>query len=432
MSERAIKKLRRKFIWSAFLSFVTVMFVMGGMIYILNLHSTMAYARSVLNFISDNGGNILESDNAFERKSGRPIDDSDTDPFTNFLNDVFHTGIDSSPEFRYSTRYFSVKFNSEGKASSVDTGSIFAVSSNQAIEYAKSAVEKKRTYGSVGDYYYKLTETDDQKLVVFVDCSVGMSNIRRLLNIELTLIIFGSIMAYVLIRVLSSKMIRPEIKNAERQKQFITNAGHELKTPLAVIKANTELEMMINGENEWNQSTMRQIDHMTELIKALITIARSEEKPDEKSLTDVDVSKTANEVADSFASVAANDEKILEKKIADGVVMKADEGKIRQLITILTDNAIKYCDDKGKISIKLTAKGRNIRFAVYNDYANGNNEECSKYFERFYRADNSHNIDKGGYGIGLSIAESIVRSFKGNISASWSDGVICFLCQFKI
>ena len=430
MNEQAIKKLRRKFTWSAFLSFLIVMLLMGGMIYFVNLHTTIEHIHTVLNYIVENGGNILKSD---EHKREEPyIDENNEYELDDFWKDVFHTGIDASPEFQYSTRYFAVIFNTEGDAVDVETKSIASVSSDEAQKYARKALKENNIYGTIENYYYETADISTGKIVVFLDCTANMANIRRLMNIILILVVIGAAASYFLVKLMSYRMIQPEIKAVERQKQFITNAGHELKTPLAVIKANTELDVMLNGENDWNQSTLRQIDRMTELIANLITIARAEEQQDIKNLVDVDFSAIAGEVAFSFAPVAVKAEKTLETDIENNVVMKAEEAKIRQLVTLLTDNAIKYCDEKGKIRITLAVKGKTIRFAVYNDYAGGDKLDCSKFFERFYRADDSHNADKGGYGIGLSIAESIVKGYKGTIQANCTGGVICFMCRFRM
>lgn len=434
MNEKAIKKLRLKFILASFISFLTVMLIMGALIFFLNLHGTVAQINTVLDYIVENNGNIPKrSDESSENEDNRP-DTKKEDSINNiddFFNYLFHIGIDSYPEFRYQTRYFAVIFDESGNVESIKTNNIAAVSDTEAEEYARKALNKKSKYGSFNNYYYKTAPNDSGYIVVCLDCSLSLENTRRLLNITLLLIIFGAITAFILVKVLSRRMIMPEVRNAERQKQFITNASHELKTPLAVIRANTELDMLTNGENDWNQSTLNQIDHMTGLIQNLITIARAEETPKKEELTDTDISRIVSEVTESFEPVAIQNGKTIEKNITEGIIIKASESKITQLVTILTDNAIKYCDDNGTIRTELSAKGKTVRLAVYNDYANGQNLDCSKFFERFYRADASHNINKGGYGIGLSIAESIVQSYKGTIKASWSNGVICFLCKLK-
>jgi len=137
------------------------------------------------------------------------------------------------------------------------------------------------------------------------------------------------------------------------------------------------------------------------------------------------------EAVESLSSIAQQSEKKMETDIADGIMMKANKGQINQLAALLIDNAIKYCDEKGTIKTTLSLKGKNIRLVVSNDYKDGEGVDCNRFFDRFYREDKSHNSDKGGYGIGLSIAESIVKMYKGTIHASYNNGVISFTCLLK-
>ena len=424
MNKETIKKLRRKFTWAAFFSFLAVMLLMGAMIFFINHQSNVNQIKTTLNYLTENNGDI--SDRSHDEKTIQEFE-GEYD-FDRFWSDVFWTGLDNSPEFKFSTRYFSVLLSYNGDIENVITTNIAAVSEEQATEYGHIAYEAGSEYGQIDQYCYQLSEAEDGALVVFLDCSSQNKLSARLLNIIITLVAAGALGMFLLVRVLSKRMIMPEIKNAERQKQFITNAGHELKTPLAVIKANTELDIMLNGENEWNTSTLRQTEQMTTLIGNLIMIARAEEDKREEDLTDIDISAAVRETADNLAPLAIQSEKTLNSDITDGITMKADEGKIKQLSTLLIDNAIKYCDDNGVIKVELTAKGKSVRLIVSNDYKDGAKVDYSKFFERFYRADESHNSEKGGYGIGLSIAETIVKHYKGNISASYSNGVISFTC----
>ena len=145
-------------------------------------------------------------------------------------------------------------------------------------------------------------------------------------------------------RLLSKGIVRTEMENMEKQKQFITNASHELKTPLAVIKANTEMQEMMDGESEWSQSTLRQVDRMTGLIGNLVQIVRAQEMTDGE-LAPTDVALAVSETVDSFAPVAVSEGKKLEKEVPDSLVIRSNDSSMRQLTSLLVDNAIKYCDD---------------------------------------------------------------------------------------
>ena len=430
MNKQAIKKLRRKFTLVSFISFMAVMIIISMLIFFVDFYSITKQIHSVLNYIVENGGDISENNYKW-------LDNKDFTPENEFdktMENFFGTGIDTSPEMRFFTRYFSVWFTDDGEFLTANISNIASVTEKKAEQYGRKALRKNIMYGSEGHYFYKMVDmegADGVKLIVFLDCTQHLNSLERLMNIILILVAFGGIVMYLLVYIISKHMIKPEIRNAERQKQFITNAGHELKTPLAVIRANTELDMMINGENEWNTSTLRQTDNMTKLIQNLILIARADEKPNEEHFVDTDVSAEVREAVESLSSIAQQSEKKMETDIADGIMMKANKGQINQLAALLIDNAIKYCDEKGTIKTTLSLKGKNIRLVVSNDYKDGEGVDCNRFFDRFYREDKSHNSDKGGYGIGLSIAESIVKMYKGTIHANYNNGVISFICLLR-
>ncbi len=426
MNQQSIRKLRRKFSLAAFLSFMSIMLLMGGMIFAFNLYTTNKQIHATLDYIIANDGDISEANH-----TARSIEDfSAQNDFERFFEEIFSTGLDNSPELRFWTRYFSVRISVENDDIIwKNTGSIAAVTSEQAENYAVQALMSGKYFGTIDQFTYQISESEDSILIVFVDCKQQNAVIRRLMSIILGLIAVGAVGMLILVMVLSKYMIKPEILSAERQKQFITNAGHELKTPLAVIRANTELDIMLNGENEWNQSTLRQTEQMTKLIQDLVMIARAEESPQTENFIEVDVSASVREAVESLLPLAQQAEKNLTADMEDGIVMKAQEGQIKQLASLLIDNAIKYCDDKGTIHVSLSKKGKNIRLTVDNDYKDGANVDCSRFFERFYRAEESHGGEKTGYGIGLSIAESIVKRYKGTIHASWNNGIIRFTCK---
>ncbi len=427
MNKSAIRKLRRKFALIAFVSFMGIMLVMGTMIYLFNLYTTNKQIRAVLNYIVENDGDISKKDPEEQERE----EEKSQNEFDRFLTDVFGTGVSDSPELRYRTRYFSVKFTMEKNILWKNTNNVAAITTEEAEDYAFQALLAGQTYGTYDRYTYQIEEFDNGALVVFVDCEQQHAVSKRLLNIILGFVAVGAVAMFILVTLLSKRMIQPEIRNAERQKQFITNAGHELKTPLAVIRANTELEMMLSGENEWNQSTLRQTEQMTKLIQDLIMIARADETGETESYTDVDISAAVREAADSLSPLAQQADKTMKLDIADGIILRSQEGHIRQLAALLIDNAIKYCDDNGTIVTELSAKGKNIRLVVANDYKKGAGVDYNRFFERFYRAEESHGGEKSGYGIGLSIAESIVKRYRGSINASWSSGMIRFTCILR-
>lgn len=233
--------------------------------------------------------------------------------------------------------------------------------------------------------------------------------------------------------VFSRNAIEPLVKAEKRQKEFITNAGHELKTPLSIISANNEMQEMLSGENEWTQSTDQQVKRMTRLISQMISLAKMEERP-EMQLRTVDFSAEVTKAADNFKAVIEQDQHQFIAEIDPNLQITADPNYCYELISILLDNANKYCDPQGTVAVKLTSDhhSKNVLLAISNDYADGKNIDYSKFFERFYRNDKSHHHTKrAGFGIGLSMAQKLVKTFHGQINAKWHEGKVTFTVQFK-
>ena len=231
---------------------------------------------------------------------------------------------------------------------------------------------------------------------------------------------------------LSAKMILPEIENSRRQQQFLTNVSHELKTPLAVIRSNAEIEELKKGESEWMKSTIRQVDRMSGLIKNLVMITKTREMEESSSADAVNISDIVSQTAKEYSAMAEVERKTLLQKIEADIEQRVGESGLRQLIVILLDNAVKYCDAGGEILVSLERlkRGKNkVQLIVSNTYTEGEHIDCTRFFDRFFREDASHNIDTGGYGIGLSIAQSLCGQLGGGISVQWQDGVISFICE---
>ena len=441
MNEQGIRKLRNKFIQSALITLTLVMFLMGTLIYIANLTITRQSIHRILNFIVENNGELegSKTENVDSSSSSETAQDQgghslDNDDYSviRFLYEIFGTQTMEGVRDKYETRYFAVLYDPEGNVTAVKNNLVDSVTREEAETYGQIALEKRLSFGRSGTYYYQVERRDDGNcIVVYLDSTLQVEAMNRLLYSALILIGFGMIISAVFVTVFANRAIRPEVENAELQKRFITNASHELKTPIAVIKANTEMQEILDGESEWTQSTLRQVERLTGLIQNLVTITRAQE--DREEFADTDVSAVVKETADTFRPVALQEGKTLTCETPKNLHMEAAPSQIRQLTSLLVDNAIKYCDDKGEIKVRVSAVRKGIQLQVSNPYADGKNVDYSRFFERFYREDQSHHSDseKSGYGIGLSIAESLVEQYHGSINASWKDGGICFTCLLK-
>ena len=427
MNASAIRKIRRNFILTAMLSFITVMVFTGGLINIANNLQIRDSMEDMLDFIIAYGGDLPEQEADAVQEALSAKTESGNVTYSDLLRSF-------APEFRYSTRYYAVLYEPDGTVGEVKLSHIHSVDRSDAVDAARRIKKLRYAFGSFGgSYYYKKADYEDgRSIVVVLDASTLVSLNRSIIRSTVLICSIGLILTFLAVLALSGRMIRPEIENARRQKMFITNASHELKTPLAVIRANTELEEVMNGETEWTQSTLRQVDRLNGLIQNLVMIARAQETEEPGTRGDIDASAVILDTIKPYESLARQDEKTLSLEITPDLHMIADESRIRQLATILVDNAFKYCDPGGLVRITFSRPriGRQVRLTVSNSYADGKGADYSRFFERFYREDSSHhtNESKGGYGIGLSIAESICTQYKGSIRVAWKDGIITFTC----
>ncbi len=339
----------------------------------------------------------------------------------------------NSEEFVFQLRYFSAIINQDGSYQKLNTENIAALSDEQVKSYVGKLKSKAlpRGYfeGKDGSKYaYMKSENEDKsQILVVMDVSYYMDTVKETFHTNLMFSVLALTIFVVLLRFFSKRVLRPIIVNMENQRQFITNASHELKTPVAIINANAEALEMIEGENEFTKNIRHQGERLAGLIDNLVALSRATEKGD-LVLSDVDCSELARDVAASMEQLAIKQGKQLEKDIAENVHANAEARGLRELMNILVDNAVKYCDERGRIEISLRSgsRGKGMIFQVSNDYKEGEGQDFDRFFDRFYREDKSHSSIKKGYGIGLSMAQTLVQSYKGKITVSYKEGKISF------
>lgn len=397
-----IKKLRLKLILAAMLSLLIVLSVILGTAAVLNYRRILSSADATLAVLADNGGRFPDSmfDKGSFPKSGRRF----------------------SPELPYESRYFSVTLGEDGTILLINTGKIAAVDSSAAVDYARRATERERPEGFVGDYRYTLRSDGDRTEIVFLDCSRDLNGFRSFLFISLQVSSVGLLGVLLLLFILSGRIVKPFSENYEKQKRFITDAGHELKTPLTIIDADAEVLEMDFGENEWLRDIQNQTKRLADLTISLIILSRMEEEQVRTEMIAFPLSDVAEETVETFQALARTHGKSLTGDIQPMLSMRGDEKAIRQLLSILLDNGVKYAQEGGRISLTLEKQKNFIRLTVFNTAQSVSPESLPHLFDRFYRADQSRNSQTGGYGLGLSIAQAIVSAHRGKISASTSDG----------
>lgn len=222
--------------------------------------------------------------------------------------------------------------------------------------------------------------------------------------------------------IFSRLAVKPFAESYQKQKRFITDASHEIKTPLTIIEANTEVLNMEYGENEWLKSTSNQVKRLTKLTERLVYLSRMDEEREVLQKTDFSISDAVYEAARSFKAMAKSQNKTLNISVQPNVSYYGDESSIIRLVSLLLENAMKYSDDEGTVSLKFCTNGKNKVLSVKNTVAEIQKGKLDMLFDRFYRIDKSRNSQTGGFGIGLSVAKAIVNAHKGKITAVSADG----------
>lgn len=261
------------------------------------------------------------------------------------------------------------------------------------------------------------TDEDGSEIlrIAVLDASPSLYSILSVLLISL---IVGTVLFLILLLLIvaaSRRAIQPLIESYQKQNQFITDAGHELKTPLTVISANSELARMTYGDSEWFDGIDRQVQRMNKLVRELITLAKMDEQQ-KLDFEPFNLSDALYDVMLPFEQVLTRQEKKLIYDITDDITLKGNESSIRELISILIDNAAKYCTEQGTVHVTLHTVNNKIHLGITNDFPDAENCDFSAIFDRFYRADKSRKSD-GSYGLGLSIAKNIVEMHHGTITA---------------
>lgn len=403
-----IYKLRRKFIRICSLSFLVALLVILLATYIISHVKTNQAIDILADMVSKYDGNFPE----FDRMNPNP--DLDPRPEHNIWMRPNMPDIINS-EVRFTTRFFIVFFDDDGNVLKTDIDSILSVTSEQAIEYAKTAFEKGEERGGISNYRYKLYDTDDGKAVAFVDGSMQQAMSGTMIITIATVFVACSLFILILIVIISKRVVKPIAESYEKQRQFVTDANHELKTPLTLILANVDIAESEVGENEWLADIRSEGERMSVLISQLGDLAQMDEQKADAEKSKFSLSDAVADTVSGFEALAKQKNIILLTEITSRMDYTGNEAQIRQLIAILMDNAVKYCDSSGRIAVGLETKKRPILW-VENSFSKVKNTELSKLFDRFFRAEKARTAGNS-FGIGLSIAKSIVEKHGGEISA---------------
>ena len=432
-----IKQLQQRFIRIAVISLTVAMVLVVGIVNIANWISVRKELSSTLNLLAENESDpeteaVLtrteadqEETEQAEKRTERPSRDGENNPFRGPSRHFRNMMAESN--------WFSAMVTDTGEIERVMLARIENLEEETARELISQIITDGRTEGFRQDYLFRITEwRNGRREVMVLNCETRLASVRKLILISAIACAGGILLAWLLVTLASRKAVEPTIRNMEQQKQFITNASHELKTPLTVISTNMELLQMETEDNPWVRSTQKQTSMMRKLVDELVYLSRMEEESPTLEYETLDPGKLLEETAEPFVSMAEYNGRDMRVKAEKGLKMTGDRASLQRLISTLCDNAVKYASD-GPIIAELCGEGKYIVLRVSNPVEEPlTKQQCDQLFDRFYRVDPSRNKGKkGGFGIGLAIASAVAEKHGGKISAAMEGNRLMFTCSLQ-
>lgn len=408
-----IRTLRRRFLLIALASLTGTLAVLCLVIN-LGYHTiTTRRADQVLQMLHQNAGQFPE-----------PEAQADPGAFP---------GFQVTLETPFETRYVVVRLTGQREVAEVDMEHIAALDREKVIQQVEQILDGGKNSGYSGYYRYQVFDDGEEgQTIVVLDCFLQLQAANNVLRLTLLASLACIAIVFLLLVFLSRRVVRPFAENLEKQRRFVTDASHELKTPLAIISANTGLLEASLGENRWLASTQVQVSRLDRLIGHLVELARTEETLTEEEIQPVDLSGVVAGQMEDYRLLAQTSGKELESDVAPGVTVRGAADNLKRLCTLLLDNAVKYCDSGGTIRLTLAQRGRWAVLSISNPCAGLDPAQLPRLFDRFYRADASRSRDTGGYGIGLSTARAIVQRHRGRLTAKSEDGLVVFTARLPL
>ena len=398
-----LKKMRWHFILAAMAAvFIMLVTVLTG-INLWNYHTTAKRADQRILEIFD-----------FEVEKGNMSEPAPPE--------IFDRPDDRDPEAPYTTRFFIVRLDESEKVTDVSTDFIASVDKEEAEEFAYNVLNKKSQQGYYKDYRFQIFTDNNDNIVIFLNNAMELHSARNVLLISCLVGVGCFLIVFLLVLVLSRQAMKPYIRNIERQKRFITDASHEIKTPLTSIGTSVDVIEMEHGQDEWTRNIHRQTEKMSRMVADLVTLSRLDEENPFLDKVEFSLSDAAWEVAEPFTSPAKTQGKNYSQRIEENMTLCGNPDAARQMISVLLDNALKYSDENGIIRLDVYKDHSKIKIEVYNTCVLEDTQNLSRLFERFYRPDDSRSGRTGGSGIGLSIAQAVAEAYGGKIKVRSKDG----------
>lgn len=433
-----VKQLQKKFIISAMLAVTILLVVLIGGINVFNYLTTSNDNDRLMEMLcysfetstkwnadttnntqppqSINGTqqNTAADISGSQNDTGFPPQDNGTKPPDDKKNNGFGRHDKNAVD---SARYAAVAIDKNGNIIRTDVTHISSLTEEEATAITEALKNTASGTGTYSGFQYRISETKraEGKVIILLDNGMQISSFFTVLFISVGAGIFGWLMMLLLVILLSRKTIAPVARSIEKQKQFVTNAGHEIKTPLAIILANTDAMELHNGENKWSKNIRAQTLRLSGLMQNLLMLAKMDESSTKLPMCEFDISTAAEDTVGAFIEPAALKGIMIEQNIKKGIRLSGNRDSIVQLMTVLLDNAVKYTESGGVIRAELYGSEKNITLSIANTCEPIDHPE--KLFDRFYRGDSARTQKNGGYGIGLSVAQAIAELHKGSITA---------------
>jgi len=406
-----IRTLRSKFIFFA-MAAVTVLLIVLGLS--INGLAWFIFERQADRMMDT----LVNSDGTFMRQGPPPDGRAPLPP--------------PERDMMRSARFFTVRLDPYGSVIAANVDQIFYVDVDEAFDFAEKAVSSGKSSGRIDRYRYRVKTSDDGEDVFFLDMTREYLTMRTLFFVSAVIAAGSWLIVLLFVILLSGRVVTPIIAGMEKQKQFITNAGHELKTPLAIIQSNNDAMSLIHGENKYNRNIRSQVTRLSDLTSNLLTQARLDEEA-ELVREKVDISELAGEILKSYEEQANIRNVAIMSGITPGLVISTNREYFTQLLEILMDNASKYTPVGGTIRLDLYRESGHIFLSEENTCDQKPSEDPERLFDRFYRGDKARtqNDPGSGYGIGLSVARSICEALGGKLNTVYpEDDLIRFIAKF--
>ena len=446
-----IKQLQRRFIRIAVVTLTVAMVLVVGIVNIANWISVRGELYNTLSLLTDPDLPAVTGEpSVFQAETGK--EETPTQEERDQTAETEEPGWNVNPDQEQRKRpenapfpdrnrhfrnmvaesnWFTGIVTDTGEAKHIMLDQMENLDEASAEELLLKAANDNRTEGFLQDYLFRVRELKNGKTeVVMLNCETRLTAVRTLVIFSAAACACGILLAWLLVTLASRKAVEPTIRNMEQQKQFITNASHELKTPLTVISTNMELMEMEEEDNPWIKSTQKQTAAMRRLVDELVYLSRMEEENPPLTVEKLDVGKLLEETAEPFVSMAEYSGREMTVEAEEGLQITGDRASLQRLMSTLCDNAVKYASS-GPIRAEIRAEGKNhVALKVSNPVEEPlTRQQCEQLFNRFYRVDESRNKDrKSGFGIGLAIASAIAEKHGGRITAAMEGDLLVFTC----